>query len=210
MSGGIPTGIRRIHAGDRAERPLPGRQATYAELDRWKASIHGKDRVVKIVSGGQSGVDRAALDVALVLGIPCGGWCPRDRYAEDGPIEDRYPLKETPSGETAQRTEWNVRDSDGTLVLTRGEPTGGTALTIRCARNLGRPIRVVDLVEPCDPEKVRLWIRRNRINVLNVAGPRESKCPGIYGEASMFLRTVLGDRGAKGRDAASKGRGPGR
>lgn len=148
--------------------------------------------VKKIVSGGQSGVDRAALDVALSLGIPCGGWCPRNRLAEDGRIEERYPLTETPSEETAQRTEWNVRDSDGTLVLTQGEPSGGTALTIRLAGRLGRPFRVVDLAKGGDAGKVKEWIRRNRIEVLNVAGPRESKSPGIQGEAMAFLRTVLG------------------
>lgn len=146
----------------------------------------------KIVSGGQTGVDRAALDAALAVGIPCGGWCPRERYAEDGRIADRYPLAETPSGDTAQRTEWNVRDSDGTLVLTQGAPTGGTALTIRFAGDLVRPCRVVDLADAADPAGVRGWIRENRIEVLNVAGPRESKCPGIYGEALAFLRKVLG------------------
>src|SRR3972149_3380991 len=104
--------------------------------------------------------------------IPCGGWCPRDRYAEDGRIGNRYPLTETLSGETAQRTEWNVRDSDGTLVLTRGVPSGGTALTIRFAKALERPILVVDLVDAVDPGEVRSWIRGNRIAILNVAGPR--------------------------------------
>jgi len=162
----------------------------------------GPDRLRKIVSGGQSGVDRAALDAAIEIGIPCGGWCPWDRYAEDGRIGDRDPLTETPSGETAQRTEWNVRDSGGTLVLTRGEPSGGTALTIRFAKALGRPILVVDLVDAGDPGEVGSWIRRNRIEILNVAGPRESKCPGIYGEASAFLRTVLGAPGKR----ASSGR----
>lgn len=153
------------------------------------------DLVTKVVSGGQSGVDRAALDAALALGIPCGGWCPRGRYAEDGRIADRYPLTETPSGDTAQRTEWNVRDSNGTLVLTMGEPSGGTALTIRFARGTGRPLLIVDLAETIDPGQARSWIRENRIGVLNVAGPRESKCPGIHGKAAAFLRTVLGAGG---------------
>ncbi len=150
--------------------------------------------VKMVVSGGQSGVDRAALDTALTLRIPCGGWCPRDRYAEDGRIADRYPLAETPAGDTSQRTEWNVRDSDGTLVLTRGEPSGGTALTIRFAIRSGRPFLVVDLAGPCDPGGVRSWIREHGIGVLNVAGPRESKCPGIYREASEFLLEVLASR----------------
>ncbi len=148
--------------------------------------------VIRIVSGGQTGVDRAALDTALALGVPCGGWCPGGRFAEDGRIEDRYPLTETPSEKTAQRTEWNVRDSDGTLVLTRGEPSGGTALTIRLARRLARPFLVVDPTAERDVDRVRSWIRRNRIEVLNVAGPRESKAPGIHKEATAFLRTVLG------------------
>lgn len=148
-------------------------------------------RVRRIVSGGQAGVDRAALDVAMALRIPCGGWCPRNRYAEDGRIEDRYPLTETPSGDTAQRTEWNVRDSDGTLVLTRGEPSGGTALTIRLSMALGKPFVVVDLAEAGGPGRARRWIGESRIEVLNVAGPRESRCPGIYVQASAFLRSAL-------------------
>src|SRR3954454_8651242 len=90
----------------------------------------------KIVSGGQTGVDRAALDVALALGIPCGGWCPKGRKAEDGPIEDRYPLSETPSSDYRQRTLWNIRDSDATLILTWGEPTGGTLLTVKECRKV--------------------------------------------------------------------------
>src|SRR5437660_8666127 len=97
----------------------------------------------KLISGGQTGVDRAALDVALELGLPCGGWCPRGRKAEDGVIPDRYPLAETPSPSYRQRTRWNVRDSDGTLILVRGRPTGGTALTLASARRLGKPVLVV-------------------------------------------------------------------
>lgn len=95
--------------------------------------------VEQIVSGGQAGVDRAALDVALQLGMPCGGWCPKDRKAEDGLIAPCYPLRETPSDDYAQRTEWNVRDSDGTLVLTIGPPTEGTAFTVTVAARLKKP-----------------------------------------------------------------------
>jgi Circularly permutated YpsA SLOG family len=149
-------------------------------------------RVVdRIVSGGQTGVDRAALDVALGLGLPCGGWCPRGRRAEDGALDPRYPLVETPSDDYAQRTAWNVRDSDATLVLTRGEPTGGTAFTIEAARRLGRPVRVEDLGAEPDPSRVRAWIRSTSSRRLNVAGPRESGMPGIYQEALGFLRQVL-------------------
>src|ERR1700746_3926565 len=101
--------------------------------------------ISKIVSGGQTGVDRAALDVALDLGIACGGWCPKGRLAEDGPIPERYPLEETTLPFYPQRTERNVRDSDGTLVLTVGPPKGGTALTLVLARRQKKPFRVVNL-----------------------------------------------------------------
>ena len=145
----------------------------------------------KIVSGGQTGVDRAALDVALELGLPCGGWCPRGRRAEDGPIDPRYPLTETPWDSYPQRTEWNVRDSDGTLILTRGAPDGGTALTVELARRYGRPHRVIDLAAPPDAAEVQPWAREHQVRILNVAGPRESSCPGIHDEATAFLRRLL-------------------
>jgi hypothetical protein len=144
-----------------------------------------------IRSGGQSGVDRAALDVALELGVPCGGWCPRGRRAEDGPIDPRYPLQETPWDGYPQRTEWNVRDSDGTLVLTRGEADRGTALTIKLASRYKKPRLVMDLNDRPDPVKVRAWVEQHDVCELNVAGPRESSRPGIYVEVASFLREVL-------------------
>jgi hypothetical protein len=144
-----------------------------------------------IVSGGQTGVDRAALDVALQLAIPCGGWCPKGRKAEDGRIPLRYPLKETPSDEYPQRTEWNVRDSDATLILTRDRPTEGTAFTLEVAARLRKPCFVVDLTGPCDPAAVRAWAQQHHVKVLNVAGPRESRHPGGYQKAVDFLRRVL-------------------
>ncbi|HKI37880.1 MAG TPA: putative molybdenum carrier protein [Gemmataceae bacterium] len=145
----------------------------------------------RIISGGQTGVDRAALDVALDLGLTCGGWCPRGRRAEDGPIDHRYPLKETPWDGYPQRTEWNVRDADGTLILTRGTPDRGTALTVEVAKRYGRAYLVIDLGKPSDPEEVRTWARAQRVGVLNVAGPRESSCPGIHDQAVAFLRGLL-------------------
>jgi hypothetical protein len=145
----------------------------------------------KIISGGQSGVDRAALDVALELGLPTGGWCPKGRKAEDGPIPSRYPLKETPTEEYAQRTEWNIRDSDGTLVLTKKPPTEGTAFTVEVAARLKKPCLVLDLTERPRTSVIRDWVQAYRIRVLNVAGPRESKVPGVYKEAVEFLRQVL-------------------
>jgi hypothetical protein len=147
--------------------------------------------VSRLISGGQTGVDRAALDAAHALGIPCGGWCPRGRRAEDGPIAARYPLQETPSADYSQRTQWNVRDSDGTLVLTRGKPRGGTAFTLDVARDLGRPALVLDLASAPDAGAVGDWLRRGRIRVLNVAGPRESSAPGIHEEALRFLSAAL-------------------
>jgi hypothetical protein len=145
----------------------------------------------RIVSGGQTGVDRAALDVSLELGIPCGGWCPRGRKAEDGAIAAVYPLKETPTAEYAQRTEFNVRDSDGTLVLTRREPRGGTALTITIAGRLDKPCLVLDLDRQPRPLQARSWARDNEVRTLNVAGPRESDQPGIYEQAASWLREML-------------------
>jgi hypothetical protein len=145
----------------------------------------------KVVSGGQTGVDRAALDAALELGLPCGGWCPQGRKAEDGVIASRYPLTETPSVEYAQRTEWNVRDSDATLVLTLGRPSEGTAFTVEVARRLGKRCLILILSDRPTPLIARQWLAEQRIRVLNVAGPRESKCPGIYAHALPFLRKVL-------------------
>lgn len=147
--------------------------------------------IARVISGGQTGADRAALDVAMELGIPVGGWCPRGRLAEDGSVPLRYGLRETPSGDYEQRTEWNVRDADGTLVLTRGEPGGGTALTVRLAQALDRPFVVVRLGEGPGPGEVREWLETVGVRVLNVAGPRESTCAGIHGQASGFLRAVL-------------------
>lgn len=148
----------------------------------------------KVVSGGQTGVDRAALDVALELGIPCGGWCPKGRRAEDGPIAARYPLRETDSTEYPVRTERNVKDSDGTLILNLGPLEGGTALTLKFARTYNKPHLVLDLSEPGDPAFVREWLRNEKVCVLNVAGPPESARPGIYAKALEFLKTMLQDR----------------
>jgi hypothetical protein len=157
-----------------------------------------------IVSGGQSGVDRAALDVALELGLPCGGWCPRGRRAEDGPIPDRYPLQETRSANYPVRTRQNVHDSDGTLILTRGLPDRGTALTRNLAERLGKPFLVVDLNELPRLRDIRAWIKQYTIRVLNVAGPRESSQPGIHAQTAVVLRKLLTPRRSR---AAARGLG---
>jgi hypothetical protein len=147
--------------------------------------------VRRLVSGGQTGVDRAALDAAVALHFPCGGWCPRGRRAEDGEIPTRIPLQETPSDAYEQRTRWNVRDSDGTMVLTLGQPAGGTALTVQAAQGLGRPYLVLDLNDLPGIDSVAGWLAANRIGVLNVAGPRESQSPGIYLLAYDFMEILL-------------------
>jgi hypothetical protein len=161
-----------------------------------------RDRVIRrVVSGGQTGVDRAALDAARALGLSAGGWCPRGRHAEDGLIPVRYPLRETPSREYAQRTEWNVRDSDGTLVLTRGRASGGTAYTIEVARHLRRPLLVLDLARMPEAEALRVWSATHAVGTLNVAGPRESQRPGIHDQALAFLKAAFeraGEGGAGG------------
>lgn len=142
-------------------------------------------------SGGQTGVDRAALDVALELGIPCGGWCPRGRRAEDGPIPLRYPLHETPSEDYPQRTRWNVRDADATLLLFRGQLRGGTLLTGEVARDLGKPLWAVDLAAGPTVQPVLNWLAAHQVRCLNVAGPRESEAPGIHAQAVCFLRDLF-------------------
>lgn len=144
--------------------------------------------VKRIVSGGQTGADRGGLDAALELGLEHGGWCPRGRRAEDGMIPARYLLRETGSSDYAVRTEKNVLDADGTLLVSRGRPKGGSALTAELARRHGRPLLHVDLsAAGANPEdSVRRWLEDHHIEVLNVAGPRESGAPGI-GEAVRAL-----------------------
>lgn len=144
----------------------------------------------KILAGGQTGADRAALEWALANGVPHGGWCPRGRKAEDGRIPSRFRLKETRSRTYAVRTRWNVRDSDGTVVFSRHRRLlGGTRRTVEAARKLGKPLLhlagSLDAAEAA--RQLDAFVRRHRIAVLNVAGPRVSEEPGI-GE---FVQAVL-------------------
>ena len=159
------------------------------------------EAVCKIVSGGQTGVDRAALDLALRLGIPCGGWCPKGRIAEDGVIDSKYPLKETALPEYSQRTEWNVRDSDATLILTKGAPAGGTALTVECAIKNKKPHFIVDIMDNEFGEKVSRWLSSLSVKVLNVAGPRESLEPGVIYSQSLRALKPLFEGLARGRNS---------
>jgi hypothetical protein len=154
----------------------------------------------KIVSGGQTGVDRAALDAAIELGIEYGGWCPKGGWAEDHVIPPGvlvlYPkLTATPLAEPEQRTEWNVRDSDATLILIRGSDVArskGTQYTVAKAHEHRRRYLILDLQDPDRQRKAMGWLEGlGAIRVLNVAGPRESEAPGIYEEANPFLRQLL-------------------
>ncbi len=155
----------------------------------------------KIVSGGQTGADRAALDVAMALGIETGGWVPHGRRSEDGRVPVRYSgLIETDTESYQTRTALNVRDSDATLILSFGEPTGGTALTLKLAQSSGKPCLAVDLESLSQEEaagRVREWLVDTGVRVLNVAGPRESGEPRITAAVTSVLTEAL----ATGRPA---------
>jgi len=158
--------------------------------------------ISKIVSGGQTGVDRAALDVAIFLGIEHGGWCPADRRSEDGAVPQRYQLKETDQRNYTFRTEKNVVDSDGTLVLYCHNLSGGTALTCRLAYKHRRPLLSIDLVDDeshqeAQSNKVVQWLMAENISVLNVAGPRESSHEHIGRMAEVFLLNAIDSDEAK-------------
>ena len=151
--------------------------------------------VAKVISGGQTGADRAALDAALAAGVLCGGAVPRGRLAEDGPVPARYAfLEELNSPYYRDRTERNVRDADATLVFTAGRPSRGTALTLRFLRQHARPFLLIDrdaLTAEEAAARVREWLRTARPAVLNVAGPRESGAPGMYAYVRAVLEAVL-------------------
>jgi hypothetical protein len=149
--------------------------------------------IEKIVSGDQTGADRAGLDWAIANNIPHGGWCPAGRLAEDGPLNERYHLTETESPGYRQRTKRNVQDSDGTLILNLGPLEGGTFSTVRLAEKQSKPFLVVALDEGVTEEAiatVREWLKGNGVRVLNIAGPRESKRPGIYELTKTLLERL--------------------
>lgn len=148
-------------------------------------------RLQKIVSGGQTGVDRAALDAAQAHGVSVGGWCPQGRRAEDGPIPDEYLLRETPSGEYQQRTAWNVRDSDGTLLIAPQPLVGGTARTRTEVEEQDKPVLHVRPADPVPIPMIRAWGTENDVRTLNVAGPRASEIDGIYEVAREILGELL-------------------
>lgn len=149
-----------------------------------------------VMSGGQTGADRAALDFAIRSGIPHEGWCPRGRLAEDGRLDSRYHLRETPTAKYDERTRWNVRDSDATLVITiKANATGGTGLTLGIARQLGKPHlhiarETIDSLESAAASIVE-FIAEHQVTRLNVAGPRSSQEPEIAEFVEVLLNSSL-------------------
>lgn len=150
---------------------------------------------LKIISGGQTGVDRGALDAAIALGFPCGGWCPSERIDESGVIPERYPLKELKKGGYKRRTIQNISDSDGTLIIYFADLEGGTEETLyRCVK-LRKPYKLIDGAEVQVPRAVQLsimFVGSHAIHNLNVAGPRASKSPQAYQYAFDVISGLLG------------------
>jgi hypothetical protein len=154
-----------------------------------------------IVSGGQTGVDRAALDIAIEYKIPHSGWCPFGRKAEDGVILPKYNLKEAPEPTPEEskdpdaiykkRTELNAKDSDGTLIILKDAPMGGTLFTIDMLKKYNKPYLIYNIEKSSGINEIIGWIKKNNIKKLNVAGPRESQTDGIYKAALNILRGVL-------------------
>lgn len=170
--------------------------------------MNNQPKLSKIISGGQTGVDRAALEVALFLEIPHGGWCPKGRRSEDGPISEMFDLVETSSFNYAVRTEKNVVQSDGTLILYRNVITRGTGLTVQYAKRHNRPYLCIDIPVQTDQDdigdvddegieaaaqEILQWLADQNINVLNVAGPRESTTPNINSQSHTLLLNALAD-----------------
>jgi hypothetical protein len=155
---------------------------------------------VKIVSGGQTGVDRAALDVALKHGIECGGWCPAGRLDELGRIPDRYPVKELERGSFAERTLQNVKDSDGTVIISFGQPRGGSEFTLQCCNQLQRPHKLIDAAKTSAEDAAQSivdFVREHKIDILNVAGPRQSEWADGYDYAARALEVFLNSSTSK-------------
>lgn len=162
-------------------------------MNKYSDDYDARHSFQRIISGGQTGVDRAALDFAIEHGYPHGGWAPRGREAEDGPIPLKYQLTELTVGGYRQRTKRNVEDSNATLIINIGTLDGGTLTTQAFAHKLGRPCFVAQLDgDTLESTALRIleWLQAHTIQTLNVAGPRESKRPGIYRLTRELLEVI--------------------
>ena len=152
-------------------------------------------RKLTVISGGQTGVDRAALDAALETRTAIDGWCPQGRVTEEGRLPERYTLKETPSSRYPERTEWNVRDADGTLILTYGRLLGGTALTAKFVVRHRKPSMRINLADPAErrqaASRILRWMRESEITRLNIAGPRASTSPEAYSHTKRIVSRLI-------------------
>ncbi len=177
--------IEVLKDGSLLESPLSRPQ--YLEQCDWLPKM--------ILSGGQTGVDRAALDWACRKRIPHGGWCPKGRTATDGPISQKYQLKETESAGYRQRTKLNVQDSCATLIFNTGALDGGTLQTARFARSMKKPVHILQLDQAgpqvAAAQQITQWLRQGTFQTLNIAGPREEKRPGIYAMVHEILDQCL-------------------
>ena len=156
----------------------------------------------RIVSGGQTGADQAALDAALELGIDCGGWCPEDRASEAGPIPDKYPVVPLPGAGYRQRTRQNVIDSDATVIISFGAPDGGTRTTVVYCQKKGKPHLIIDAEITSALEasrQIKRFVKANHIATLNVAGPRASKHPAIYQYVYETISKAVQPRSSRGK-----------
>ena len=148
----------------------------------------------RIVSGGQTGVDRGALDAALAAGFSCGGWCPAGRAAEDGTIDARYPVVELANAGYRERTIQNVADSDATLIVYFADLHGGTELTLLACVRRGKPYKLVDAAEIAAERTAAIavaFVQRHDASTLNVAGPRESHAPGAHAYAFEAVSRLI-------------------
>ena len=147
--------------------------------------------ISKIITGGQTGVDRAALDAALEHDIPHGGWCPKGRVAEDGIIDKKYNLMDMPDKNYSSRTKQNVKDSDATFIIYRDSLSGGTLLTYNYAKRINKPVYKLDLTKQFLLDDTLEWLLIHSVQILNIAGPRESLNKGIYVEAKEIINELF-------------------
>ena len=149
----------------------------------------------KIIAGSQTGVNRAALDLALEQDFPCCGWCPKGRMSEDGDLPESYPLQESKVTDHRIAMELNILEADGTLIITRGRPTGATALAGVLARRRCKMLLVIDILQVVDLDTaimiIRKWLKENNIESLNITGPRESRCQGIYEQTKAIISKII-------------------